>query len=101
LARPATRAERATLAPAIALVHACAPGLPVTRLRVRVQMLPPTNSWPVLPFARRTLLVNPALIHALQHGRISSGQAAHHMTRAALVIDAGLTRSDAFLTYWT
>ncbi|MCB0906775.1 MAG: hypothetical protein KDB63_06615 [Nocardioidaceae bacterium] len=101
LARPATRAERATLAPAVALVHACAPDLPVTRMRVRVQMLPPTNSWPVLPFARRTLLVNPALIRALQHGRLSSGQAAHVMTRAALVIDAGLTRSDAFLTYWT
>ena len=66
-----------------------------------VQMLPPANCWPVLPFARRTLLVNPALIDALHHGRMSSGQAADHLTRAALVIDGGLTRSDAFLTYWT
>lgn len=48
-----------------------------------------------------TLLVNPTLIHALHHRRLSSGQAADVITRAALVIDAGLTRSDAFLTYWT
>lgn len=101
LARPATRSERASLAPAVALVHAREPGLPAARLRVRVQMLPPANCWPVMPFARRTLLINPVLIHALRHGRLRPDQAAAIMTRAALVIDGGLTRSDAFLTYWT
>ncbi|NLD75453.1 MAG: hypothetical protein GX643_02180 [Acidimicrobiales bacterium] len=100
LARPATRSERATLAPAVALVQSRNPGRPA-RLRVRVQMLPPANCSPVMPFARRTLLVNPVLIHALRHGRLRPGQAAAIMTRAALVIDGGLTRSDAFLTYWT
>ena len=101
LARPATRAERATLAPAVALVHAREPGLPAARLRVRVQMMLPANCWLVRPFARRTLLVNPVLIHALRNGRLRPDQAADIMTRAALVIDGGLTRSDAFLTFWT
>ena len=101
LARPPTISERATLATAVDLVHAREPGLRAARLRVRVQMLPPANCWPVMPFARRTLLVNPALIYALRQGRLDPCQAAKVMTRAALVIDGGLTPSDAFLTYWT
>lgn len=101
LARPPTRSERATLAPAVALIQARESGLPAAKLRMRVQMLPPANCWPVRPFARRTLLVNRVLIHALRNGRLRPDQAADIMTRAALVIDGGLTRSDAFLTYWT
>lgn len=64
-------------------------------------MLPPPNCWPVQPFARRTLLVNPTLIRDLQHRRIRANQAADHLARAALVIRSGMTRSDAFLTFWT
>lgn len=101
LARPPTPSERATLAPAVALMQTRLPGLRAARWRVRVQMLPPANCWPVMPFARRTLLLNPALVHALRGGRLHPEQAARVMTRAALVIDGGLTRSDAFLTYWT
>ena len=51
--------------------------------------------------ARRTLILNPTLIHDLARGRITVHDAGDALARGVLIVRGGLTRSDAFLSFWT
>jgi hypothetical protein len=96
--RRPTTGELATLAPVLAgLTDYYGQGPPVVKLRVHTQ--PSPNA--VTAFGRRTLILNPTLIHDLARGRITVHDAGDALARGVLIVRGGLTRSDAFLSFWT
>ena len=95
--RRPTASELATLTPVLARLGDYGLGPPVVKLRVHTQ--PSPNA--VTAFGRRTLILNPTLIHDLARRRITVQDAADALARGALILRGGLTRSDAFLSFWT
>jgi len=95
--RRPTTGELATLAPVLARLSDYGQGPPVVKLRVHTQ--PSPNA--VTAFGRRTLILNPTLIHDIARQRITVQNAADALARGALILRGGLTRSDAFLSFWT
>jgi len=95
--RRPTPSELATLAPVLARLSDYGLGPPEMKLRVHTQ--PSPNA--VTAFGRRTLILNPTLIRDLALRRIPVQDATEALARGALIVRAGLTRSDAFLSFWT
>ena len=97
LTRHPTTSELATLAPVLARLSGYGLGPPAVKLRVHTQ--PSPNA--VTAFGRRTLILNPTLIRDLTHRRTTIQDATDLLARGSLIVHGGLTRSDAFLSFWT
>lgn len=96
-ARRPSRAETDALAPALAML--CQRGVPMERIRLRVQ----ESSAPIAAYGtgRRTLVVSAGLLGAVRDDQLPIDQTAAVLAHGTGVVLSGAVRSDPALEFWT